>query len=136
MGGLTDTQFWTTLANLASIIGSMVGDTLQYAKDEKRDLVQQFEVYILAFEWKMENVMTAPAGTSLLTTAKLVSDVNSVGMISPAIKLTKQNIAQFTVTVRRRKLYLAMPTTFDELHDYRARNPVSNQLRCDAVSMG
>ena len=45
LSGLTDTRYCTTPKNLAAVLGSMVGDTLQYPNDEKRDIVQQFGVY-------------------------------------------------------------------------------------------
>ena len=80
--------------------------------------------------------MTASAGTSLPKPDELVTDVSSVGMISPAVRLTLQNIAQFTATVRRRKLYLSKSTTFDELHDYHASNRASHQRINDAAALG
>ena len=54
MSGLSDTQFCTTPKNLASVIGSIVGDTLKYPSDEKRDLVQQFGIYFSALGWETE----------------------------------------------------------------------------------
>ena len=136
LSGLTDTRYCTTPKNLATVLGSMVGDTLQYPNDEKRDLVQQFGVYFSALGWKTEDFMTASAGTSLPKPDDLVTDVSSVGMISPAVRLTLQNIAQFTATVRRRKLFLAKSTTFDELHDYHASNRATHLRKYDAAALG
>ena len=48
ISGLTDRRFYTSPKTLAPVLGSMVGDTLKYTSDEKRDLVQQFSVYFLA----------------------------------------------------------------------------------------
>lgn len=80
--------------------------------------------------------MTASAGTSLPMPDDLGTGINPVGMIKPAIKLTLQNIAQFTVTVIRRKLYLAKLKTFDELHDYHVSNCVTHQHRYDTAALG
>ena len=80
--------------------------------------------------------MTASAGTSLLMTDDLIPDVDAVRMISPAIKLTLQHIAQFTATVRRKKLYLSKSTTLNELLDYHANNRISNQRIYDASTLG
>ena len=65
MSGLTDTRFCTTPENLATVLGSMVGDTLKYLSDEKRDLVQQFGVYFSALGLKTEDYMTVTAGKSI-----------------------------------------------------------------------
>ena len=65
----------------------------------------------------------------------LLPDENVVGMISPAIKLTLQRIAQFTETVRRQKLYLSKLTTYDELLDYHASNRKSNQRIYDVTAL-
>ena len=113
----------------------MVGDTLKYPSDEKRDLVQQFGIYFSALGWKTENHVTATAGSSLPVPNCIVKNDTTVGMISPAIKLTLQNIAQFTATVRRRKLYLSKSTTFDELHDFHASNRASHQRKYDAAAL-
>ena len=43
----------------------MVGNTLKYPEDDKRDLVQQFGIYFSVLGWKTEDFMTASAGTSL-----------------------------------------------------------------------
>ena len=61
MSGLLDTRFCTTPKNLASVIGSIVGDTLKYPSDEKRDLVQQFGIYFSTLGWKTEDHVTATA---------------------------------------------------------------------------
>ena len=57
-------------------------------------------------------------------------------MISPAIQLTLERIAQFTVTVRRRKLYLSKSKTFDKLLDYHTINRKSNPRKYDAAALG
>ena len=49
---------------MASVLGTMIGDTLKYPGLEKQDLVQQFSVYFEALGWKIEDYMTASAGTS------------------------------------------------------------------------
>ena len=66
--------------------------------------------------------MTATVETSLPMPDDLVLDGNTVGMISPATKLTLQRIVQFNATVRWRKLYLAKSTTFDDILDYHTSN--------------
>ena len=65
----------------------------------------------------------------------LIPDANTVGMISPAIKLTLQRISQFTATVRRRKFYLAKLTTFNELLDYYASNCITHQRIYDTAAL-
>ena len=113
----------------------MVVDTLKYPRDEKWDLVQQFGVYFSALGWKTEDFMTAAEETSLPMPDHLILDGNTVGIISPTIKLTLQIISHFTAKVRRRKLYLAKSTMFDELLDYYARNCVSHQRMYDAAAL-
>lgn len=93
--------------------------------------MQQFEVYISALGWTPDGFMPASGEISLLKP----DDVNSVDMINPSIKLTLQNIAGFTVTVRRRKLYLANSTTLDELYDYHTSNRATRQSRYDAATL-
>ena len=88
MSGLTDMSYCTTHKNLASIIGSMVSDTLKYPDLEKHDLVQQFRNYFEALGWKMEDYMTTSVGTCLPMLNDLVPDENVVGTISPSIILT------------------------------------------------
>ena len=88
ISSLIDTRFCTVPKALALVLGSMVGNTLKYPSDEKRDLVQQFDVYLSALGWKMKDFMTAITGTSLLMSDNLVLDFSTVGMIIPAIKLT------------------------------------------------
>ena len=114
----------------------MVDDTLKYPIDEKRDLVQQFSIYFEALGWKTEDYTIASGETSLLIPDNLIPDIDAVGMISPAIKLTLQRIAQFTVTVRRQKLYLSKSTTLNELLNYYARNDISNQGIYDSAALG
>ena len=101
MSGLTDTCYCTTQKTLASVIGSMVANTLGYPDLEKHDLVIQFSIYFEDLGWKTENYMTASTGTCLLNPIKLVLDENVAGMISPAMQLNLERVAQFTVTVRR-----------------------------------
>jgi len=114
----------------------MVGDTLRYPNDEKCDLVQQFGVYFSKLGWDSEDHVSATAGTNLPLPSTMVMDIDTVGMINPAIRLTLQNIAQFIATVRKRKLYLSKSTTFDELHDYHASNRASHQRINDAAALG
>ena len=104
MSGLSDTQFCMTPKNLASVLGSMVGDTLSYPNDEKRDLVQQFGVYFSKLGWDSEDHVSAIAGANLPIPNCMVKDANIVGTINPAIRLTLQNITQLIATVRRPKL--------------------------------
>ena len=136
ISGLTNMRFCTSPENLASALSAMVGDTLKYPSDEKRDLVQQFSVYFEAIGWKTEDYMTVSAGISLPMLDNLVPNENVVGIISPAINLTLQHIAQFIVTVIRQKLYLSKSTTFNKLLDYHASNRISNQRITDAAALG
>ena len=136
MSGLSDTQFCTTPKNLASVLGSIVGDMLRYPSDEKRDLVQQFGVYFSKLGWDTEDHVSATAGTNLPIPTSMVKDMDTVGMINPAIRLTLQNIAQFVATVRKQKLYLSKSTAFDELHDYHASSRASHQRINDAAALG
>ena len=101
MSGLSDTQFCTTPKNLASVLGSIVEDTLKHPNDEKRDLVQQFGTYFSALGWDTEDHVSATSGTNLPIPNCMVKDADAVGMINPAIRLTLQNIAQFITMVRR-----------------------------------
>ena len=80
--------------------------------------------------------MTLSAGTCLLTPVELLFDENIVGMISPEVQLTLELIAQFTVTVRRRKLCLSKSTTFDEFLDYHTSNRKPNQRKYDTAAFG
>ena len=80
--------------------------------------------------------MTALAETCLLMPDNLVPDEKVVGMISTAIILTLELIVQFTVTVRRQKLYLSKSITFNEILDYHASNRKSNQRKYDATALG
>ena len=80
--------------------------------------------------------MIASAGTSLSMLEKLIPDVNDVGMISPAIKLTLQRIAQLIAMVRRCKIYLAKSTTFYELLNYHASNCILHQHIYDNAALG
>ena len=79
MSGLSDTRFCTTPENLAAVLGYMVGDTLKYPIDEKRDFVQQFGVYFSALGWKTEEHMTATAGSTLPMPDVIVSDDTTSG---------------------------------------------------------
>ena len=114
----------------------MVGDTLKYPNLEKHNLVQQFGISFEALGWKTEDYITASAGTCLQILDDLVPDENVVGMISPSVILTLERIAQYTETVRRRKLYLSKSTTFDKIFYYRASNRKSNQCKYDAADLG
>ena len=136
ISGLTDTYFCTSPEIMVSTLGSMVVDNLKYPNDEKRDLMQQFSVYFAALGWKTEGYMTASVGTSLPMPDDLISDENAVGMISPAIKLTLQHIAQFTATVRRHKLYLSKSTTFKKVFNYHTSNCISHQRIYNTASLG
>ena len=129
MSGLIDTSCGTVHTNLASIIGSMIANTLGYPNIEKNNLAIQFNIYFEALGWKTENYMTASAGTCLTSPTKLVLGENVVGMISSAIQLTLERIAHFTVTMRRQKLYISKSTTFDELLDYHTSNCNSYQRK-------
>ena len=129
MSGLIDTRCGTVHTNLASIIGSMVANTLGYPNIEKNNLVIQFNIYFEALGWKTESYMTASTETCLTILTELVLGENVVGMICLEIQLTLERIAQFTVTVRRQKLYLSKSTTFDELLDYHVSNCNSYQCK-------
>ena len=83
ISGLIDTRFCTSPKNLASVLGSMVGDSLNYPSDEKRELVQQFSVYFSALGWKTEDFMTASAGIFLLMPDDLIPDVTHCGHDQP-----------------------------------------------------
>ena len=52
MSGLTDKHYCTTHRTLASVIGSMVTNTLGYPNLENHDLVIQFSIYFESLEWK------------------------------------------------------------------------------------
>ena len=80
--------------------------------------------------------MTSSAGMSLPMPDNLIPDLDAMGMISPAIRLTLQCIAQFTVMVRRQKIYLFKLTTFNELVDYHASNNIFNQRIHNDVALG
>ena len=135
MSGLIDTQHCTTHKTLATVIGTMITNTLKYGNVENHVLVIQFCVYFEALGWKTEDYMTASAGTCLPDPTTLVSDENKVGIISPVIQLTIERIAQFVMMVRRRKLYLSKSTTFDELLDYHASNRHTYQRKYDAAAL-
>ena len=79
--------------------------------------------------------MNASAGTSLFKPEYWIPDVNTVGMISLVIKLNLQRITQFTMMVKRRKLYLVKSPTFSEWLDYHASNCISHQRIYDTDAL-
>ena len=101
MSVLADTRFCTTHKTLASVIGTIVSDTLNYPNLEKNDLVQRFSIYFEAIGWKTEDYTTTSEGEFLPTLDNLVPDENVVDIIIPEIILILEHIAQFTATVRR-----------------------------------
>ena len=59
ISSLTDTRFYMSHKTLASVLRTMVDDTLKYHNLEKQDLVQQFSIYFETLGWKTEDYMTA-----------------------------------------------------------------------------
>ena len=80
--------------------------------------------------------MTASAGKYLPKPSSVVTNEDSVDIISPAIQLSIKRIAQFVVTVRKRKLFLSRNTTFDVLLDVHASNRHTNQHRYEPSALG
>ena len=135
ISGLTNTCFCISPETLSSVLSSIVGDILTYFSNEKQDLVKHFSVYFSVLGWKTEHYMNVSSGTFLQMPDDYTPDENDVGMISSAIKLTLQCIAQFTARVRRRQLYLVKSTTFNEMLDYHASNCISHQPIYDATAL-
>ena len=122
MSGLTDTQHCTDSKHLACIVGAMVANTLSYGSTDKHALLIQFLFYFDKLGSKTEDHMIASAHECLPKPASLVPNEYSVDMISPSIQMNIERIAQFVVTVRRRKLFLSSDTSFDELIEYHGNN--------------
>ena len=134
--GLSVTKHCDTPENLASIIGSIVGDKLAYSHDKTIILAQQFGTYFGKLGWLEEETMSSAAGQTLPKPQILDIAIGSVGLISPAVRLVLQNIATYTATVRKRKLYLSKSIQFDELESYHFSNCYAHQRRYDAAALG
>ena len=63
MGSLTDTQHCTESKVLATVIGTMVANTLKHDNLEKHALLIRFYVYYEKLCWKSEDYMIASEGT-------------------------------------------------------------------------
>ena len=122
MSGLTDTRHCTNNKRLACVVGTMVTNTLSYGSTEKHALLIKFCIYFEKLGCKTEDHMIALAHECLPEPASLVPNEDSVDMISPAIQLNIEKIAQFVVKTRKRKLFLSSNKSFDELLEYHANN--------------
>jgi len=85
MSGLTKCQFCNSPANLAKVLGSIVGNMYKHHIDEKTNLHKQFGIYFEAFGSESSEVMTASTGTTFPTPDNIFSMHNTVGIIKPAI---------------------------------------------------
>ena len=136
MSDLIDTRHCTDCKHLDYVVGTMVANTLSIDTTEKHALLIQFCIYFDKLGWNTEDHMIASAHECLPKPASLVSNEDSVEMISPVIQLNIERMSQFVVTVRRRKLFLSSNTSFDELLEYHANNRHTAQLIYEAAALG
>ena len=120
--GLSGTQYCTTPARLAKVIGSIVANSFKFADTELKALQTQFCTYFRLIGWMTEDIVAAHAGKVLPAPDDLTDKVKTVDMIHPGIIMQLTFISTFLSTVRKYDSFLTKSTKLDQLAVFHRNN--------------
>ena len=132
---LSKTRVNLSPSNLAETLAPMIADKLAYPADAKKELVQQFGVYFDAIGWMTEDVAAETADDDLPAPKTVIKDANTVGMVSPAIRIILRKVQHMIKAVRKDSLYLSKSLSFGDLEKYSSTH-YAHQRRHDAAALG